>query len=110
MTSSTARLIFSSSRKSSCLRAPGLGWGRFIVRPVRRAGIPLIQMFPILQERWIVRAHNHIGQVRLWDERTIITAGAVGLPLDGSPTAQYPLLEQRAGGWRIFHQAIAYDL
>jgi hypothetical protein len=70
----------------------------------------LAEMFPILQERWIVRAHNHVGQVRLWDERTIITAGAVGLPLDGSPTAQYLRLEQRAGGWRIFHQAVPYDL
>jgi hypothetical protein len=70
----------------------------------------LAEMFPSLCERWIVRAHNHVGQVRLWDERTIITAGAVGLPLDGSPTAQYLLLERRAGGWQIFHQSVPYDL
>jgi hypothetical protein len=70
----------------------------------------LAEMFPNLQERWIVRAHNHVGQVRLWEERTIITAGAVGLPLDGNPSAQYLLLEQRASGWRICHHAVAYDL
>jgi hypothetical protein len=70
----------------------------------------LAEMFPALRDRWIVRAHNHAGQVRLWNERTLITAGAVGLPLDGSPTAQYLLLEQRAGGWRIMHQSIPYDL
>jgi hypothetical protein len=70
----------------------------------------LAEMFPNLQERWVVRAHNHAGQVRLWDERTIITAGAVGLPLDGNPTAQYLLLDQHAGGWRIAHQSIPYDL
>jgi hypothetical protein len=70
----------------------------------------LAEMFPNIQEPWIVRAHNHTGQVRLWNERTIITAGAVGLPLDGSPTAQYLLLEQRAGGWRIMHQSVPYDL
>jgi predicted phosphodiesterase len=70
----------------------------------------LAEMFPNLQERWVVRAHNHAGQIRLWDERTIITAGAVGLPLDGNPTAQYLLLEQRVGGWRISHQSVPYDL
>ena len=70
----------------------------------------LAEMFPNLPERWIVRAHNHLGQVRLWEDRTIMTAGAVGLPLDGSPTAQYLLLEQRAGGWRIMHQSVQYDL
>jgi 3',5'-cyclic AMP phosphodiesterase CpdA len=77
----------------------------------------LAAMFPQVQERWIVRAHNHTGQVRLWEERTIITAGAVGLPLDCNPTAQYVLLERRnpdgrngAGGWRIQHQSVPYDL
>jgi hypothetical protein len=70
----------------------------------------LTEMFPSTLERWIVRAHNHVGQVRLWGERTIITTGAVGLPLDGSPTVQYLLLEQRAGGWQISHQSVAYDL
>ena len=70
----------------------------------------LAEMFPDLAERWVVRAHNHAGQVRLWGDRTIITAGAVGLPLDSSPTAQYLLLEQRAGGWRIGHQSVPYDL
>src|SRR5262245_2910394 len=70
----------------------------------------LAEMFPDLHERWAVRAHNHTGQVRLWDERTIVTAGAVGLPLDANPTAQYLLLEQRASDWRIMHQSVPYDL
>jgi predicted phosphodiesterase len=70
----------------------------------------LAEMFPGLRERWVVRAHNHAGQVRLWEDRTIITAGAIGLPLDGNPTAQYLLLEQRASGWRIMHQSVPYDL
>jgi hypothetical protein len=70
----------------------------------------LAEMFPDLREGWVVRAHNHAGMVRLWKDRTIITAGAVGLPLDGSPTAQYLLLEQRAGSWRIMHQSVPYDV
>jgi len=70
----------------------------------------LAEMFPGLAERWVVRAHNHAGMVRLWGDRTIITAGAVGLPLDSSTTAQYVLLERRADGWRIQHQSVEYDL
>lgn len=70
----------------------------------------LAEMFPSLAERWVVRAHNHAGQVRLWGDHTIITAGAVGLPLDSHTTAQYLLLDQRPGGWHVRHQSVAYDL
>jgi hypothetical protein len=67
-------------------------------------------MFPDLRERWVVRAHNHAGMVRLWGDRAIITAGSVGLPLDSHATAQYVLLDQRAGGWHIQHQSVPYDV
>lgn len=70
----------------------------------------LAAMFPGLRERWVVRAHNHAGQVRLWRDHTIVTAGSVGLPLDSRTTAQYLLLDQRAGGWHIQHQSVEYDL
>ena len=70
----------------------------------------LAAMFPEGAERMIVRAHNHQCQVRLWDARTIVTAGAVGLPLDGNLSAKYVLLEQRAGAWHIAHQAVPYDV
>jgi predicted phosphodiesterase len=70
----------------------------------------LAAMFPEVRERWIVRGHNHAGMVRPWNGRTIITAGAVGLPLDGNPTAQYLLLEQHGGDWQIQHQSVPYDV
>jgi predicted phosphodiesterase len=70
----------------------------------------LAPMFPEVTERYIVRAHNHLCTVRPWGERFIITAGSVGMPLDGNPTAQYLILEQHRGGWRIYHQSIPYDL
>jgi len=70
----------------------------------------LAEMFPDLRERWVVRAHNHAAMVRLWGDRVIITAGAVGLPLDSHATAQYVLLERRAEGWRARHQSVEYDL
>lgn len=70
----------------------------------------LEEMFPGVQERFIVRGHNHYGQLRLWKDGWIVTASSVGLPLDSSPTAQYLLLDQTKTGWRIMHQSVPYDL
>src|SRR5512133_530062 len=70
----------------------------------------LSMMFPCAQERFMVRAHNHVGQTRVWRERFIITSGSVGLPLDGNPTAQYLILDQEQGGWHIRHQSVAYNV
>lgn len=70
----------------------------------------LQEMFPATPERYIVRGHNHAGQIRMWDDRFIITCGSIGLPLDGNTTAQYLLLEQSKTGWHIRHQSVPYDL
>ena len=70
----------------------------------------LRQMFDAVSAPLIVRAHNHLGQLRLWDERKIITCGSVGLALDGHPTAQYLQLDQHRDEWRIRHQSVPYDL
>jgi predicted phosphodiesterase len=70
----------------------------------------LAAMFPAPDATLIVRGHNHVGATRLWDGRQIVTAGSVGLPLDGMTTAQYLLIERRAGGWHTAHQSVPYDL
>lgn len=70
----------------------------------------LHEMFPTAPERYIVRAHNHSGQVRVWDKGFIVTNGSVGLPLDGNPTAQYLLLDQEKKGWKFQHQSVPYTL
>lgn len=70
----------------------------------------LALMFPHVQENLIVRGHNHLCQIRLWGDRTIVTAGSVGLPLNCHIAAQYVIVEQRRGGWHIQHQAVAYDV
>lgn len=67
-------------------------------------------MFAGVGERTIIRAHNHTCQVRLWAGRQIVTAGSVGLPLDGNPAAQYLLLEQKDSGWQFEHQSVPYDV
>lgn len=70
----------------------------------------LDEMFPNATERVIIRGHNHTPAVRLWGERTIITIGSVGLPLNLDPTVQYLLLDQGHNGWQIRHQSTPYDL
>lgn len=78
-----------------------------------RAHTPATQltaMFPNPAASLIVRGHNHIGATRIWDAGLIVTAGSVGLPLDGNPTAQYLLLEHRRAGWQTTHHAVPYDL
>jgi diadenosine tetraphosphatase ApaH/serine/threonine PP2A family protein phosphatase len=71
-------------------------------------------MFADVTERWLVRAHNHFAGVRLWGARRIVTVGSVGLPLDGTVKAQFTLFERSArvghDGWRVRHEAVAYDL
>ena len=67
-------------------------------------------MFPGVKERYIVRGHNHLCTVRPWGEQLIITAGSVGLPLDGHATAQYLLLEQHSDGWQIYYHSVPYDV
>jgi predicted phosphodiesterase len=70
----------------------------------------LAAMFPAPDAALIVRGHNHVGAVRIWGERLIVTAGAVGLPLNNITTAQYLVLDRIGGQWRITHHSVAYDL
>jgi len=67
-------------------------------------------MFSPDTPEWIVRGHNHFCSVRLWEHRKIITVGSVGLPLDGTPRAQFTILEKRVAGWRVIHRAVQYDV
>jgi predicted phosphodiesterase len=67
-------------------------------------------MFAGVDERWMVRGHNHYAGVRLWGDRRIVTSGSVGLPLDGTPKAQFLVMERRVSGWTVQHHAVAYDV
>lgn len=69
----------------------------------------LAPMFAGEEAELIVRGHNHVPFVRQWAGGLIATAGSVGMPLDGNPTAQYLILEQHPSGWFIAHQSVPYD-
>ena len=70
----------------------------------------LEQMFPNVTAKWILRGHNHVCASRFWGERVIVTAGSIGLPLDGRTKAQILMLEQMGNDWQVQHHAIAYDV
>lgn len=64
-------------------------------------------------ERLVVRAHNHYCGVRDWSGGRIVTVGSVGLPLDGTPSAQFSIIAQDAAayhGWSIEHHSAPYDV
>lgn len=69
------------------------------------------EMFAGVDEQLIIRSHNHICSTRDWRGTRIVTTGAVGLPLDGYPRAQFCVLTQDLDGhWRVDHRAIRYDV
>ncbi len=73
----------------------------------------LAENFGAVPERMVVRAHNHYCGVRDWSCGRIVTVGSVGLALDGTPQAQFTVIEQApaaCGGWRIEHHSVAYDV
>lgn len=78
--------------------------------PPYKADAEIAAMFPNVQERWIIRGHDHLARAHVWRNKTIVTTGSVGLPMDGNPAAQYILLDRAADSWRVQHQAVAYDL
>jgi predicted phosphodiesterase len=78
--------------------------------PPSKPDAEIAAMFPAVQERWIVRGHDHIARTQIWRDKVIITSGSAGLPIDGNPAAQYMLLDATAQGWQVQHQAVDYNL
>ena len=73
----------------------------------------LAEKFGGAGERLVVRAHNHYCGVRDWSGGRIVTVGSVGLPLDGTPRAQFTVIERTMAdgdGWRFEHHAVPYDV
>jgi predicted phosphodiesterase len=66
-------------------------------------------MFSETAERLIARGHNHTAGLRRWRGRTVVTTGSAGLPLDGSTTAKYLLVEHDGREWRYLHRETDYD-
>lgn len=78
--------------------------------PPYKTDAEIAAMFPKVQERWIVRGHDHLARTQPWRDKIIVTTGSVGLPMDGNPAAQYLLLDASRDGWQVQHQAVDYPL
>lgn len=77
--------------------------------PASKPDADMAAMFPV-QERWIVRGHDHIARNHPWRDKQIFTVGSVGLPMDGNPAAQYLLLDAVPHGWAVQHHTVDYAL
>ena len=60
------------------------------------------------EERYIVCGHTHVQQVIREDEKVVLNAGAVGVPLH-STKAQYLILEPDGREWKYEFASVAYD-
>jgi len=67
-------------------------------------------MFATAPDRWLIRGHNHYSGVYLWGDRRIVTVGSAGLPLDGTPAAQFTVLERTTSDWAVQQLSVAYDV
>jgi predicted phosphodiesterase len=62
------------------------------------------------RESVIIGGHHHLQWRRAWQGKWLLLCGSVGLPLSGSPQAQYLLLSHQQGRWRFEHRTVPYDL
>lgn len=67
-------------------------------------------LFDTVSARLIVRGHNHVFSSRRLGRQLLVTAGSVGMPLDGDVDAKYVLLERTKGDWEVEHRAVPYDV
>lgn len=68
------------------------------------------QIFPRMNCDYLLTGHSHRQFALQESGKTILNPGSVGLPHDGSPLAQYALLETSQGGisWEL--RQVEYDL
>lgn len=65
--------------------------------------------FRDVPESLIVTAHTHRQLERHTETQTILNGGAVGLPYNGDPRAQYLILEADRAGWQHIFRRVEYD-
>ena len=70
----------------------------------------LDHFFPGIESSLIIRGHNHKHRIDYWEDKTIITAGSVGIGLSGAPVAVYALATRKNGAWHPEHRYVEYDL
>jgi predicted phosphodiesterase len=62
-----------------------------------------------VEARTIVAGHMHLQWSRAWEDKTLVVAGSVGLPLSSKPRPEYTMLDHRDGRWHVEPRTVAYD-
>jgi predicted phosphodiesterase len=63
-----------------------------------------------LDAKIVVNGHRHVPWELIWNDKLLVSAGSVGLPINGMHRAEYVLLSHTGGAWRIEHRAVPYDV
>jgi predicted phosphodiesterase len=62
-----------------------------------------------IDESVLVCAHTHRPIERRLDGKLVVNVGAVGLPFNRDPRAQYAILDWTGGSWSVRFRQVAYD-
>jgi predicted phosphodiesterase len=62
-----------------------------------------------VEEETVVAAHTHLRLDRVSGRHRVLNPGSVGIPLDGSPNADYLLLHAIDGNWQAEFRKVPYD-
>src|SRR5688572_20119531 len=67
------------------------------------------EMLAGIEETTIIAGHTHLPMDRQVAGRHIVNPGSVGVPIDGTFSASYMLLEGNADGWRPAFRRVDFD-
>jgi len=70
----------------------------------------LRKFFKGFEQKYIVKAHNHVWLERSWADKQLLSIGSNGLAMDGRQKAQFIIAEQTAQAWVFEKFFIDYDL
>lgn len=71
--------------------------------------VALDEMLAAAPESLLVCAHTHVSMIRQHNDTVIVNTGAVGLPFNQDPRAQYALLEWDGARWQPALRRVEYD-
>ena len=66
-------------------------------------------VFAGFEEQDIIRAHHHRWINRKWKGRTLLSIGALGLPMEGKREAAYVIASKQSKRWQIKKHLVSYD-
>ncbi|MCB9421147.1 MAG: metallophosphoesterase family protein [Ardenticatenaceae bacterium] len=63
-----------------------------------------------LDDTTLFCGHTHVPLYRPWSNSWLVNTGALGMPIDGTPTAKYVIATQLQQEWHVQYRMIEYNL